>query len=257
VAGRFIIRFALLTTAAIAAGAAHAADSPTARQSVTIAELFPPAEATLLSRTMRTDRRVVFHVRVPPGTAPHGVLVFVHPGNGAEPMAGWAEVLDRHNLAYVAAEGFGNDKPGAQRALAALLALKQLSRTTTLDPGRRYVGGMSGGGKIASQVLTRFPGFFGGALCIVGADTAAPKVLRAPDMANKRVVFMTGDRDFNHYDVLDVYKRFIDAGVTNAHLLDLSGFSHQYPDARQLALRLQVVMVMNCIRAWIEKRLAS
>jgi predicted esterase len=190
---------------------------------------------------MRADRRVTFHVRVPPGTKPHGVLVFVHPGNGAEPMEGWAEVLDRHDLVYVAAEGFGNDKPGAQRALVALLALKQLSRATTLDSGRRYVGGMSGGGKIASQVLTRFPGFFDGALCIVGADSAPPEVLRAPDLANKRVVFMTGDRDFNHYDVRDVYQRFVAAGVANAHLLDLRGFSHQYPDARQLDAALELL----------------
>jgi poly(3-hydroxybutyrate) depolymerase len=241
VAGISIVRFALLTAAVLAGAAAHAADPPTARQSVTIAELFPPAEATLLSRTMRTDRRVTFHVRVPPGTAPHGVLVFVHPGNGAEPMDGWADVLDRRDLVYIAAEGFGNDKPGAQRALVALLALKQLSRTTTLDPGRRYVGGMSGGGKIASQVLTRFPGFFDGALCIVGADPVANEVLRAPGMAGKRVVFMTGDRDFNHYDVLEVYKRFVDAGVTNARLLDLHGFSHQYPDAHQLDAALELL----------------
>lgn len=240
-AGSFINRFALLTAAVLAGAAAQAADAPTARQTVTIAELFPPDEATLLSRTMRTDRRVTFHVRMPQGTAPHGVLVFVHPGNNAEPMDGWGEVLDRRDLVYIAAEGFGNDKPGNQRALVALLALKQLSRTTTFDPARRYVGGMSGGGKIASQVLSRFPGFFDGALCIVGADTVSPQALRAPGMANKRVVFMTGDRDFNHYDVLDVYKRFVEAGVSDSHLMDLGGFSHQYPDARQLDAALDLL----------------
>ena len=240
-AGNSIVRFALLTAAVLAGGAAHAADPPTARQTVTIAELFPPAEATLLSRTMRTDRRVTFHVRVPPGPAPHGVLVFVHPGNNAEPMEGWAEVLDRRNLVYIAAEGFGNDKPGNQRALVALLALKQLSRTTTLDAGRRYVGGMSGGGKIASEVLTRFPGFFDGALCIVGADPVAPESLRAPGMANKSVVFMTGDRDFNHYDVTQVFERFNDAGVSHSYLLDRKGFGHQYPDAAQLDAALELL----------------
>jgi dienelactone hydrolase len=180
-------------------------------------------------------------VRVPGGAAAHGVLVFVHPGNSAEPMAGWAEVLERRDLVWIAAEGFGNDKPGNQRGLIALLALKQLSRTTQLDAGRRYVGGMSGGGKIASQVLTRFPGFFDGALCIVGADTAAPAVLRAADMAAKRVVFMTGDRDFNHFDVTQVFKRFVDAGVKQSFLLDKTGFGHEYPDANQLDAALALL----------------
>jgi poly(3-hydroxybutyrate) depolymerase len=241
VAGSPVNRFALLTAALLACGATQAADSPTVRQTVTIADLFPPDEAALLSRTMRTDRRVIFHVRLPPGSAPHGVLVFVHPGNDADPMAGWDEILDRRDLVWIAAEGFGNDKPGNQRALVALLALKHLSRTTSLDPARRYVAGMSGGGKIASQVLTRFPGFFDGALCIVGADTVAPAALRAPDMAGKRVVFMTGDRDFNHYDVLEVHKRFVAAGVTNSHLLDIEGFSHQYPNATQLDAALELL----------------
>ena len=240
-AGKLLERFALLIAALLASGISQAADPATVRQSVTIAELFSPDEATLLSRTMRTDRRVNFHVRVPPGSGPHGVLVFVHPGNDAEPMNGWAGILDKRDLVYIAAEGFGNDKPGNQRALVALLALKQLSRSIRLDPGRRYVGGMSGGGKIASQVLTRFPGFFDGALCIVGADAAPPGTLRAPGMAAKRVVFMTGNRDFNHYDVHAVYERFVNAGVTNSHLIDLEGFSHQYPDAAQLDAALELL----------------
>lgn len=239
-AGRLLDRFALLTAALLASGMPHAADS-SLRQTVTIAELFPADEAALLERTLRTDKRVTFHVRVPPGTAPHGVLVFVHPGNDAEPMDGWAEVLDRRNLVYIAAEGFGNDKPGNQRALVALLALKHLSRTTPLDGGRRYVGGMSGGGKIASQVLTRFPGFFDGALCIVGADPVPARTLRAPGMAAKRVVFMTGNRDFNHYDVNAVYASFVKAGITHSHLMDIEGFSHQYPDATQLDAALELL----------------
>jgi poly(3-hydroxybutyrate) depolymerase len=231
----------LVAAALLAAGSARAADSPTVRQTVTIAELFPPGEAELLSRTMRTDRRVTYRVRVPPGAAPHGVLVFVNPGQQAELMSGWAEVLDRRDIAWIAAEGFGNDKPGTQRALVALLALKYLARTTQLDPGRRYVGGMSGGGKIASQVLTRFTGFFDGALCIVGADPIASESLRTPDMATKRVVFMTGDRDFNHYDVRQVFERFIASGVTHAFLIDQKGFGHQYPDAKQLDGALELL----------------
>jgi len=241
VAGRPSARFALLTAALLAAGAAHAADSPTVRETVTIAGLFAPDEARSFAPTMRLDRKVAFRVRVPPGDGPHGVLVFVHPGFNAEPMRGWPDVLDRRNLIYIAAEGFGNDKPGNQRALVALLALKHLARTQRLDADRRYIGGMSGGGKMASQVLTLFPGFFNGALCIVGADPIAPPAARAAQLADKRVVFMTGNKDFNHYDVLSVHKRLLESGIAHSFLMDLDGFGHQYPDAAQLDAALELL----------------
>lgn len=240
-AGRSLARFAWLTAALLAAGLARAADAPTVEQTVTIAGLFSPEQAKAFAPTMRTDRKVKLRVRIPPGIGPHGVLVFVHPGSSAQPMPGWADVLDRRNLAYVAAESFGNEKPGNQRALAALLALTHLSRTQPIDTTRRYIGGMSGGGKMASQVLARFSSFFDGALCIVGAEYVEPRGGLAPEMAGKRVVFMTGDKDFNHFDVLAVYKRFVAAGIKGAHLMDLEGFGHQYPDAGQLDAALALL----------------
>jgi poly(3-hydroxybutyrate) depolymerase len=238
---RRIARLALLSALLLAAAFVRAADSPTVEQAVTIAELFPPDEAAKLARTMRVDRRVNFRVRMPPGPAPHGVLVFVHPHPGGEPPEGWAEILDRRNLIWISPEGFGNDRAGAQRALVTLLALKHLARSAQLDFDRRYVGGMSGGGKIASQVLARFPAFFSGALCIVGADYVKPDASLKSEMAGKRVVFMTGDRDFNHYDVNEVYKRFLANGVTRSHLVDTRGFGHAYPDARQLDAALALL----------------
>ena len=220
--------------------AARAA-APTVAQTVTISQLFPAEEARRLAPTMRTDRKVTFRVRVPASEGPHGVLVFVHPGFNAQPVPGWTDVLDRRDLAYIAAEGFGNDKPGDQRALAALLALTHLSRTQRIDGARRYIGGMSGGGKMASQVLTLFPAFFDGALCIVGANPIRPDARLAPQLAGKRVVFMTGSKDFNHYDVVAAYKQLVAAGLAQAHLIDLPAFGHQYPDAEQLEAALDLL----------------
>lgn len=225
----------------MAAFAAVAARADTVEQVVTAADLFPPAQAKSLSYTLDPERRVTYHVRVPSGDAPHGVLVFVGPRDDAELREGWADVLDRHNLAWISAEGFGNDKPRAQRVLVALMALKQLQRTTSLDRSRLYVGGMSGGGRIASQALTRFPGFFSGALCIVGADYVAPEPQLLEEMSAKRVVFVTGDGDFNRREIRSVYRRFLDAGVTRSHLLDLEDFGHEYPDAEQLDQALELL----------------
>ena len=239
--GTLTARIVLLAAAWFATGDARASDPPTVSQTVTISELFAADEAKALAPTMRLDRKIIFHVRVPPGKGPHGVLVFIHPGHNAEPMPGWAEVLDRRDLIYIAAEGFGNDKPGNQRALVALLALKHLARTQRLADGRRYVGGMSGGGKMASQVLTLFPGFFDGALCIVGAVPIKPAKARVPEFADKRVVFMTGSEDFNHYDVVAVHKRLLESKLAHSFLMDIDGFTHQYPDGAQLDAALELL----------------
>jgi len=234
-------RFAFTALTLLAGGVCHATDSGTVEQLVTPAELFPPAQAKALAYTLDPDRKVAYHVRLPPGAAPHGVLVFVGPRDDAYLQEGWAEVLDRHNLAWIAAQGYGNDKPRAQRVLVALMALKHLQRTLQLDRARLYIGGMSGGGRIASQALTRFPGFFSGALCIVGADYVAPESELVPEMATKRVVFVTGDGDFNRREIRAVYSRFLDAGVTQAHLIDLQDFDHQYPDAEQFDAALELL----------------
>lgn len=220
--------------ALLAGGVARADDAQTVEQVVTAAELFPPAQAASLAYTIDPDRRVTFHVRVPSGAAPHGVLVFVSPRDDAAPREGWAEVFERRNLVWIAAEDFGNDKRTSQRVLVALMALKHLQRTLTLDRDRLYIGGMSGGGRVASQALARFPGFFSGALCIVGADYVTPESALVQELATKRVVFMTGDGDFNRREMRRVYSRFLDVGVAQSHLMDLDYFDHQYPDAEQL-----------------------
>lgn len=218
----------------LASATARADDAQTVEQSVTAGELFPPAQAAALAYTIDPARRVTFRVRVPAGTAPHGVLVFVSPRDDLDLREGWADVLDRRNLVWITARDFGNERRTAQRVLVALMALKHLQRTMTLDRDRVYIGGMSGGGRVASQALARFPGFFSGALCIVGADYVTPESALVPELATKRVVFMTGDGDFNRREIRRVYSRFLDVGVMRSYLLDLEDFEHQYPDAEQL-----------------------
>jgi predicted esterase len=240
-AARSTTRLAFAALTLLAVGLARAGDTETSEQQVSPAELFPAAQAKALAYTLDPDRRITYRVRLPPGAAPHGVLVFVSPRDDADLREGWADVLDKRNLAWIAAQGYGNDKPRAQRVLVALMALKHLQRTLQLDRGRLYVGGMSGGGRIASQALARFPGFFSGALCIVGADYVTPESQLVPELATKRVVLMTGDGDFNRREIRAVYSRFLDAGVTHAHLMDLQDFDHQYPDAEQLDAALELL----------------
>ncbi|MEO8017653.1 MAG: hypothetical protein ABI769_07555 [Pseudomonadota bacterium] len=228
--------FLLFAFAALSA-AAHAQESTTVEQSTSVKSMFPEQTANQLAATLDPDTVVRFRVRVPKADLPGGILVFVKPADSGELPQGWASILDRKNLIWIAADDFGNQHPSAQRVLVALMALKLVQNTQpSFDAKRVYVGGMSGGGRIASMTITRFPRHFTGALYVVGADpwTAAEKPL-LPRIAENRYVFVTGSRDFNHGEMKRLFAKYQAAGVKQALLMDLPGFGHEYPNAGQLS----------------------
>jgi len=217
-------------------GACHAQDSATALRTTTLAALFPAEEAKALNATLASDAPLRYRVRIPPGDGPNGVLVFVKPIDSGEIPEGWAAELDRQHVIWIAADDFGNEHPRAQRVLAALAGLKLIQGSKAVDAKRIYVGGMSGGGRIASTLATRFPGHFSGALYIVGADfwTSSEEPLK-PRIAANRYVFITGNRDFNQREMRRVFAKYQAAGVSQVSLMDLPGFGHEYPNAEKLA----------------------
>ena len=222
-----------------ASSVAIAQEAQTVERTTTLNALFPADEARALAATLDPGKPLRYRIRMPQNAALSGVLVFVKPIDSGELPENWAAELDRHNLVWIAAEDFGNEHPRAQRILAAIAGLKLVEGTQAIDTQRVYIGGMSGGGRIASQIITRFPRRFSGALYIVGADfwTSAEESLK-PGIAANRYVFVTGSRDFNHRDMRRVYEKYQAAGVTQVLLMDLPAFGHEYPNAEQLGVGL-------------------
>ena len=205
----------------------------------TVSELFGAEEAAALARTLPADKVIHFRMRLPRAEHP-GVLVFVRPDDSGEPPPAWVEALERRNLMWISAQGYGNRLPTAQRMLVAVMGLKLAQREAQLDMQRRYIGGMSGGGRVASQLASHFPRLVTGAVYVVGADfwTRDERALQ-PLIAANRYVFITGSNDFNRGEMRRVFAQYQRAGATRSLLLDLPGFGHQYPDAGQLERALQ------------------
>ncbi len=216
---------------------ALAAAPPTTERSATLSQLFSASDVRSLGRTLPADRVLHFRVREPAG-GPRGVLIYVSPTDSGELPADWVEVMERERLLYIAAEGFGNSRPTAERVLAALAA-DRLARQMGVKDAPRVIAGMSGGGRVASQVITHFPQVFTGAICIVGADYFMPQdEAQRAAVASRRVVMLTGSRDFNQREIQLVSRRYQQAGVSKLLLMDLPNFAHQLPDAAQLAQAL-------------------
>jgi predicted esterase len=206
-----------------------------------LTSLFPADRVSQFATILPADHIVRWQLLAPDIAAATserqalGTMIFVSPTHSGAPSKEWIEVLERRNLVYVAADDFGNSKPTAQRLLAALMGLALVQRDFRIDAKRIYVAGMSGGGRVASQAITRFPQLFSGALYIVGVDfwTDREQAL-IPDIISKRYVFLTGSKDFNRRDTRRVYEKYRSAGARTVLLMDLPGYGHENPNAAQL-----------------------
>ena len=139
----------------------------------------------------------------PPGG--YGLLVFVSPWPSAPLPAHWAPILDRHGMIFVSAANAGNDAHTFERREPlALLAAHNVMMRYPVDPGRVYVGGFSGGARVAERLALAYPDLFRGALLAAGSDPIGealplpPADLLRQFQESSRLVYLTGARDEFH-----------------------------------------------------------
>lgn len=147
-----------------------------------------------------------FALYVPPPPAPAGgyaLLVFVPPWNPARVPESWLPALDRSHTILVTAAGSGNAADVAnRREPLALLGAHGVMQRYRVNPAQVYVGGFSGGSRVALRLALGYPDLFRGALLDAGSDpigTAAvplpPAKLLHQFQDTSRLVFLTGEDD--------------------------------------------------------------
>jgi pimeloyl-ACP methyl ester carboxylesterase len=152
-----------------------------------------------------------FLVYVPAGTAPpggYGLLVFVPPWEQASLPFDWSLQLDRYGVIFVTPARAGNAQAVLSRRVPlALAAEANILRQYPVDRRRIYVGGFSGGSRVALRIALGFPDIFRGALLNAGADAlgitdpwGGPDTLPSLDLlrrfqASSRLVYVTGELD--------------------------------------------------------------
>lgn len=147
-----------------------------------------------------------FTVYVPAGAPPaggYGLLVFVAPWPQATEPRRWRAPLDRHGIVLVSAAQSGNESKVHERRLPlALLAYENVRARHPIDPARVYVGGFSGGARVAQAAALAFADVFRGVLLNAGSQPIGGERgmhLPAPDLFRRfqetRVVYATGGQD--------------------------------------------------------------
>jgi hypothetical protein len=144
-----------------------------------------------------------------PGTRPpggFGVFVFVPPWDGNFLPQGWETALDAQGMIFVSATRSGNEaSPLGRREPLAILAAYNVMQRFPVAASRVYVGGFSGGSRIALRLALGYPDLFRGALLDGGSDPIGGSDLPLPPRAlfdqfrvSSRLIYITGTNDEYH-----------------------------------------------------------
>jgi hypothetical protein len=149
-----------------------------------------------------SERFVVYVPPVRPAGG-YGVLVYIPAGKDTRLPPGWQPVLNQLGVIFVSAAGSGNDENVYGRRIPlALNAATNIVRLYNVDPQRVYIGGTSGGSRVAMRAALAYPDLFHGAMLNAGSDEIDNDYIPLPPgdlmnqfQASSRLVYLTGDED--------------------------------------------------------------
>ncbi|HEX4481621.1 MAG TPA: hypothetical protein VH082_12470 [Rudaea sp.] len=181
------------------------------------ARLFSPLTVRRLGATSSPQAQTIdlarehFDLYVPKRTPQtgYGVLVFIPPWDNAVVPPQWIDALDRHGLIFVSAAKSGNDANVMERREPlALLAAYNVQKKYPVDTSRIYVGGFSGGSRVAERLALAYADLFRGALLNAGSDPIGTHEIPLPAtdrferfQTSSRLVYFTGKDDAHHLDM--------------------------------------------------------
>jgi predicted esterase len=186
-----------------------------------------------------------------------GLFVWIDASPQPVVPSDWGPILAEKRLLLVAAHGSGNSRSLFARCRLAVDAVHNMKQRFHIDPGRVYVSGHSGGGRVASMLGVAYSDVFTGAFPMVGVNFykpvpagepnrawlpvyhPEPRVLASAKAAN-RYVLLTGEKDFNRENTLRVYRDGFQAEEFRHVLyLEVPGMGHARPSAEWLAKGLE------------------
>jgi predicted esterase len=190
--------------------------SPLSKSEEIARRSFSPLTIAELSKTAETKARHLreqpldltqesFSLYVPASAPSRGysLLVFVSPLDTPLIPQSWHWVLDRHATIVVSAAKSGNSQAIWDRRMPlALAGAFNVMQRYSIDPKRIFVGGWSGGSRVAMRLALDYPDLFHGALLNAGSDPIATQLAVLPGARlfeqfqnESKIFYLTGDMD--------------------------------------------------------------
>jgi pimeloyl-ACP methyl ester carboxylesterase len=149
-----------------------------------------------------TQERFSVYVPAQRPSQGYALLAFIPPWQDAHLPSGWATILEQRGMVFVSAAKSGNEERVLDRRIPlALLGAYNVMQRYSIDPERVYIGGFSGGSRVALRTALAYPDLFRGALLNSGSDPVGEgEELLPPDdlfakFQNSRLVYVTGSED--------------------------------------------------------------
>jgi predicted esterase len=193
--------------------------------------------------------------RIPPTNGSWGLLVWISPDDQSTIPSDWQSELSNHTLLFVSALHSGNSRHPLDRFRLALDAACNMCRRYNVDRRRIYIGGFSGGARMASMLGIGYGDIFTGTLCVCGVNfytdlpisggkyfpgTFVPDqgvLLRAK--RSDRFVLLTGENDENRENTKSAsVSGFKREGFRHVLYLEVPAMGHEMPEGRILAQAL-------------------
>ncbi len=152
---------------------------------------------------LAVERFAVYVPSTPPPPRGYGLLVFIPPWQQAVVPQRWRSALEETGTIFVTAARSGNDEVELPRRMAlALHGYANLAAQFRIDPERVYVGGFSGGARIAERLALGYSDVFRGAILDGSSDTIGTPLapLPPPELLHRaqqqlRLVYLYGSKD--------------------------------------------------------------
>lgn len=162
---------------------------------------------------------------------PAAVVLFVSAEDEPAGAAAWKPLCDKHDLVFASPWDAGNDRPTPERARVVLEVLADLRRKFHVEPERTYIGGISGGARLASMIAFSLPEYVGGIIAVcAGGQPRDEAWLRRRMVDSLSIALITGEHDFNRAEI-ERYRgpMFAELGV-RARVWTVAGMAHTLPN---------------------------
>jgi pimeloyl-ACP methyl ester carboxylesterase len=179
-----------------------------------------------------------------PGPAGYGVMVYIWPGDEMSMPFSWRRLFEARHLIFIAARRSGNGQNVLERRLPlALHGLEYAKRHYRIDPERVYLGGFSGGSRVAQKLALGYPDVFRSLMLAGGSDPIGTAGFVPPSrelmrlfQRHTRIVFATGTQDLpNRTKDARTHASFADFCVRGVRDISPSRTGHWVPEDRVMA----------------------
>jgi hypothetical protein len=174
------------------------------------------------------------------------LIVFISPGDTPAGWPSWKKVCEERGLLFCSPYGAGNGCPVGKRCRIVLDALDDVRRHYSVDPDRTYLGGLSGGGRMACTIGYALPEYFGGVVPVCGTNPpTALASLRHRLQDRLSAALVTGEKDFNRKENEEYMGPYLKELGVRSRVWVVPGMGHAMPGPDVLA----------AVYAWLEEDL--